>query len=122
MATTAVQVKVPFLDLKAQYRSIKPEIDAAIQKVLDSTQFVLGDEVAAFEKEFAAYSGARHGVAVNSGTSALHLAMLAAGIGPAPAAADACHAGQRCAVREADKRRRDKAAKVTLYRAPGEPR
>jgi dTDP-4-amino-4,6-dideoxygalactose transaminase len=75
-------VKVPFLDLKAQYRSIKPEIDAAIQKILDTTQFVLGDEVAAFEKEFAAYGGAKHGIAVNSGTSALHLAMLAAGIGP----------------------------------------
>jgi len=72
---------VPFLDLKAQYRSIKPEIDAAIARVLESAQFVLGDEVAAFEKEFAAYSGAQHGIAVNSGTSALHLALLAAGIG-----------------------------------------
>jgi dTDP-4-amino-4,6-dideoxygalactose transaminase len=82
MAATSVQVKVPFLDLKAQYRSIKPEIDAAITRVLESTQFVLGDEVAAFEREFAAYSGAAQGIAVNSGTSALHLAMLAAGIGP----------------------------------------
>ncbi len=82
MASAPVQVKVPFLDLKAQYRSIKPEIDAAIQKILDTAQFVLGDEVAAFEKEFAAYGGAKHGIAVNSGTSALHLAMLAAGIGP----------------------------------------
>lgn len=82
MASAPVQVKVPFLDLKAQYRSIKPEIDAAIQKILDTTQFVLGDEVAAFEKEFAAYGGAAQGIAVNSGTSALHLAMLAAGIGP----------------------------------------
>jgi dTDP-4-amino-4,6-dideoxygalactose transaminase len=82
MSAPSVPVKVPFLDLKAQYRSIKPEIDAAIQQVLDSTQFVLGDEVAAFEREFAEYGGARHGIAVNSGTSALHLAMLAAGIGP----------------------------------------
>ena len=82
MSAPSVPVKVPFLDLKAQYRSIKPEIDAAIQKVLDSTQFVLGDEVAAFEREFAEYGGAKHGIAVNSGTSALHLAMLAAGIGP----------------------------------------
>jgi dTDP-4-amino-4,6-dideoxygalactose transaminase len=79
---TAAQVKVPFLDLKAQYRSIKPEIDAAIQNVLETTQFVLGDEVAAFEREFAAYGGAAQGIAVNSGTSALHLAVLAAGIGP----------------------------------------
>ncbi len=73
---------VPFLDLKAQYHSIKQEIDAAIQSVLESAQFVLGDEVAAFEREFAAYCGAVHGIALNSGTSALHLAMLAAGIGP----------------------------------------
>ena len=50
--------------------------------MLDSGQFVLGDEVAAFESEFAAYCGARHAIAVNSGTSALHLALLAAGIGP----------------------------------------
>jgi dTDP-4-amino-4,6-dideoxygalactose transaminase len=70
------------VDLKAQYRSIKPEIDAAIQHILDTGQFVLGDEVAAFEREFAAYSGGEHGVAVNSGTSALHLALLAAGVGP----------------------------------------
>ena len=80
--TTTAQVKVPFLDLKAQYRAIKPEIDGAISKILETSQFVLGEEVAAFEQEFAAYSGAAHGVAVNSGTSALHLAALAAGIGP----------------------------------------
>ena len=74
---------VPFLDLKAQYLSIKPEIDAAIQGVLDSSQFVLGSEVAAFEQAFAAYcGGAKHCVGVNSGTSALHLALLAAGVGP----------------------------------------
>ena len=73
---------IPFLDLKAQYRSIKEEIAAAIGRVLESGQYVLGDEVAAFEREFAAYSGARYGIAVNSGTSALHLALLAAGIGP----------------------------------------
>ena len=73
---------VPFVDLKAQYRSIKPEIDAAIASVLESGQFVLGEEVTAFEEEFAAYSGARFGMALNSGTSALHLALLAANIGP----------------------------------------
>src|SRR6201997_2139958 len=75
-------IKVPYLDLKAQYQSIKPEIDAAIARVLDSCQFILGAEVAAFEKEFAAYSGAQHGIGLNSGTSALHLALLAAGVGP----------------------------------------
>jgi dTDP-4-amino-4,6-dideoxygalactose transaminase len=73
---------IPFLDLKAQYRSIKPEIEAAVASVLDSGQFVLGPEVAAFEREFAQYSGAAHGIAVNTGTSALHLALLAAGVGP----------------------------------------
>src|SRR3954467_7008542 len=75
-------MSIPFLDLKTQYLSIKPEIDAAVQRILDTTQFVLGEEVTAFEREFAAYSGARHGIAVNSGTSALHLALLAAGVGP----------------------------------------
>jgi dTDP-4-amino-4,6-dideoxygalactose transaminase len=73
---------IPFVDLKAQYTSIKDEINTAVLNVLDSTQFILGDEVAALEREFAAYSGAAHGVALNTGTSALHLALLAAGIGP----------------------------------------
>ena len=75
-------VKVPYLDLKAQYQSIRPEIDAAIARVLDSCQFVLGPEVAGFEQEFAAYCGAAECIALNSGTSALHLALLAAGVGP----------------------------------------
>src|SRR6185312_4171628 len=73
---------VPFVDLKQQYLSIKDEVLAAVAGVFESTQFVLGKEVAAFEDEFASYSGARYGVAVNSGTSALHLALLAAGVGP----------------------------------------
>ena len=76
-------IKVPYLDLKAQYQSIKPEIDAAIARVLESCQFVLGPEVAAFEQEFAAYCGASECIALNSGTSALHLALLAAGSGRA---------------------------------------
>jgi len=73
---------IPFVDLRAQYREIKPEIGDAIERVLESAQFVLGPEVAAFEEEFAAYCGAAHAVGVNTGTSALHLALLAAGIGP----------------------------------------
>jgi dTDP-4-amino-4,6-dideoxygalactose transaminase len=73
---------IPYLDLQAQYRALKPEIDAAVLRVLDSAQFVLGDEVTAFEREFAAYCGTREAIAVNSGTSALHLALLAAGVGP----------------------------------------
>ena len=75
-------IKVPYLDLKAQYHSIKAEIDEAIARVLDSCQFVLGPEVAQFEKEFAAYCGTSECIALNSGTSALHLALLAAGVGP----------------------------------------
>jgi dTDP-4-amino-4,6-dideoxygalactose transaminase len=72
---------IPFVDLKAQYQSIKPEVDAAIQGVLDSCQFTLGSEVVAFEQEFAAYSGSVHGMGVNTGTSALHMALLAADVG-----------------------------------------
>lgn len=74
-------MSVPFLDLKRQYLSIKDEILPAVAKVFESTEFVLGREVAAFEDEFAAFCGVQHGIAVNSGTSALHLALLAVGIG-----------------------------------------
>ncbi len=72
---------IPFLSLREQYHSIKCEIDSAVGRVLASTSFVLGQEVEAFENEFAAYCGVEHAVAVNSGTSALHLALLSAGIG-----------------------------------------
>ena len=73
---------IPFLDLTAQYRSIEDEVKDAIARVLESCHFVLGEEVEAFEREFAAYCQTEHAVAVNSGTSALHLALLAAGVGP----------------------------------------
>ncbi|MGE3910538.1 MAG: DegT/DnrJ/EryC1/StrS family aminotransferase [Chloroflexota bacterium] len=73
---------IPFVDLVAQYRAIKPEITAAIEDVLESGHFVLGPQVSAFEAEFAAYCQTEHAVGVNTGTSALHLALLAAGIGP----------------------------------------
>lgn len=73
---------IPFLDLKAQYESIQHEVLSAVSATLASTQFVLGKEVATFEEEFAAYSGGKFGVGVNSGTSALHLALLAAGVKP----------------------------------------
>jgi dTDP-4-amino-4,6-dideoxygalactose transaminase len=73
---------IPFVDLKTQYQSIKPEIDAAIAHVLDTGQYILGEEVGRFESEFAAYVGAKHAIALNTGTSALHLALLSAGIGP----------------------------------------
>jgi len=72
---------VPFVDLKVQYLSIKAEIDSAVLGVLESTQFVLGKEVVAFEELFAAYTQTSQVMGVNTGTSALHLALLAAGIG-----------------------------------------
>lgn len=71
---------IPFIDLKAQYLSIKAEIDAAIAAVLESCQFVLGEKVEAFESDFARYCQTRYALGVNSGTSALHLALLAAGV------------------------------------------
>lgn len=72
--------RIPFINLKAQYLSIKEEIKAALERVLESGVFTLGEEVGHFEKEFAQYCGARYCVALNSGTSALHLALLALGI------------------------------------------
>lgn len=72
---------VKFLDLQAQYQSIRAEVDEAVLRVLGSGTYVLGPEVEAFEREFASAHGASEGIAVNSGTSALHLALLAAGIG-----------------------------------------
>lgn len=72
---------IPFVDLKRQYAAIRDEVDHAIQDVLDQCAFASGPAVAAFEAEFARYCGVRHCVGVNSGTSALHLALLACGIG-----------------------------------------
>jgi dTDP-4-amino-4,6-dideoxygalactose transaminase len=74
-------MSVNFLDLQTQYQSIKQEIDEAVLGVLASSIYVLGPEVKAFEEEFSAAHGAKHGIAVNTGTSALHVALLAAGIG-----------------------------------------
>ena len=73
-------VAVPFVDLKQQYASIKAEVDAAIARVVENTSFILGPEVRAFEAAFAEYVGARACIAVNSGTAALQLALMAAGI------------------------------------------
>lgn len=72
---------VPFVDLQAQYRAIRGEIDSAIRRVLDESSYVLGPEVERFEREFAQYIGAAHCVAVNSGTAAIQLALQACGIG-----------------------------------------
>ena len=73
---------IPFLDLKAQYAGIRAELDEAVLRVLGSGRYILGEEVAAFEREFAAYCGTKHAIAVNTGTSALHLSLLAEGVGP----------------------------------------
>src|SRR5207245_1023887 len=74
-------VTVPMLDLRTQYARIREELLLAMQEVADSTSYVLGPKVAEFEKAFAAYVGARHCVGVNTGTSALHLALICAGVG-----------------------------------------
>jgi dTDP-4-amino-4,6-dideoxygalactose transaminase len=76
------ELVIPFLDLKAQYRQIKEEVNAEILQVIESGQFVLGPQVAAFEERFSAYCNVKHCVALNTGTSALHLALLATGIRP----------------------------------------
>ena len=77
---TSVSEAIPFFDLTRQYASIQSEINAAIQQTLDRGSFASSHAVAAFENEFARYSGVRHCVCVNSGTSALHLAIIASGV------------------------------------------
>jgi dTDP-4-amino-4,6-dideoxygalactose transaminase len=73
---------IPFIDLRPQNEALRPELEAALGRVLDSGAYTLGPEVAAFESEFAAWCGVPYAVALNSGTTALHLALLAAGVGP----------------------------------------
>jgi dTDP-4-amino-4,6-dideoxygalactose transaminase len=73
---------IPLVDLKAQYAQLKPEVDAAIQRVLDNTSFILGQEVSNFEQAFANYIGVTGAVGIASGTAALHLSLLACGVGP----------------------------------------
>jgi dTDP-4-amino-4,6-dideoxygalactose transaminase len=71
---------IPLVDLKAQYAAIKPEIDAAMQRVVNNTSFILGKEVAEFEKNFAAFCHAQYCVGTDSGTAALHLALIILGV------------------------------------------
>lgn len=73
---------IPMVDLKTQYHTLKEEIDTAVLDAIESTQFILGPNVTAFEQETAAYLGVPFAVSCASGTDALHLAILAAGIGP----------------------------------------
>lgn len=75
-------MKVPYLDLGTQYQGLKAEISAAIELVLNSNTYILGPAVSDFERQFAEFCQVKHAIGVNSGTSALHLALLAAGVGP----------------------------------------
>ena len=75
-------MKVPFLDLKAQYKTIKDEVNPAIQDILDNTAFILGKSVLEFEKEFAKAHNVKHCVGTSSGTDANHLALWALDIKP----------------------------------------
>lgn len=71
-----------FIDLKSQYKRLKPGMDAAIQRVLDHGQFILGPEVAELEEKLVAFTGARHCISVANGTDALQIALMALGVGP----------------------------------------
>jgi dTDP-4-amino-4,6-dideoxygalactose transaminase len=74
-------MSIPFLDLKAAYLELKPELDGAYQRVMNSGWYILGEEVEAFEREFASFCGVKHCVGVGNGLEALHLALRACGIG-----------------------------------------
>src|SRR4051794_31637728 len=82
MQSSSSQKRIPLVDLKAQYLGLKPQIDAAIQKVLDSAYYIEGPFVAEFEKDFARYCSVSEGVALDSGTAALQLGMQALGLQP----------------------------------------
>jgi dTDP-4-amino-4,6-dideoxygalactose transaminase len=75
-------MQVPFLDLKAQNRSLAAELQAALLGIVNEAQFILGPAVERFEADFARYLGAKHCVGLNNGTSALHMALLACAVGP----------------------------------------
>jgi len=75
-------MKIPMVDLKKQYLELKDEMDAALAEVFESTAFILGPNVSKLEEEVADYIGTKHAVGVASGTDALHLALLANGVGP----------------------------------------
>src|SRR5262249_46700491 len=82
---------VPLLDLKSQYTPIRAEIRDAIDRVCESQHFILGTEVAAFEKTLAAFCGAQFAVGVSSGTDALLAALMALGIGPGDEVITTCY-------------------------------
>src|SRR5688500_16091499 len=78
----AEQVRVPLLDLKAQYATIRDEVQAALDRVIESQHFILGPEVQALEREVAAYSGCDYGVGMSSGSDALLAALMAIDLKP----------------------------------------
>src|ERR1700730_1388381 len=80
--STTASMRIPFLDLRAQYASIADEIDAAMRGVVERGDFILGDDVAAFESQFAEYLGVKQVVGVASGLAALEIAVPAYDIGP----------------------------------------
>ena len=73
-------MKIPLVDLKANYLSIKEEIDSAIQRIIDNSSFIMGKEVEEFDKNFADFNNSKHAIGVGNGTLALHLALIASGI------------------------------------------
>lgn len=75
-------MRVPYFDLKTQYAGLRDEILEAVDRVARNASFILGEEVLAFEREFASYCEVKYCVALNSGTSALHVALLAGGVKP----------------------------------------
>lgn len=82
MDDTPLRRAIPLVDLKAQRDTIRPEINAAIERIIGRCDFILGEDVGLFEREFAEYCGVPHAVSVASGTDALHLACRAIGLGP----------------------------------------
>ena len=73
-------MKIPLVDLKTNYLSIKKEVDEAIQKVIDDSSFIMGPYLKNFEENFARFCGVKHAIGCSSGTTAVHLALLAGGV------------------------------------------
>src|ERR1700749_2705635 len=82
MRTAKEMEAVPYLDLRAQYSTLRPEVLSALEKICESTSFAQGQATSDFEAKFAAYCGVEHCVSLNSGTSALHLALRCLEVGP----------------------------------------
>ena len=103
MTITNAPARIPVFDLKAQYEALKPELDAAVARVLASGWFIQGTEHGAFEQEFATYCEAAHGVGVASGTDAIRIALQALGVAPGDEVVTVANAGMPpvVAIREA---------------------